>query len=103
MNREPNNGRGPVDFKISMGLDKSLIEFKLAKSSSLERNLANQVDIYEAANKTKQSVAVVICYSAADQVKTNRVIKKLKLDEPDARPLVVIDARSDNKPSASKV
>ncbi len=76
---------------------------KLAKSSSLERNLANQVDIYEAANKTKQSVAVVICYSAADQVKTNRVIKKLKLDEPDARPLVVIDARSDNKPSASKV
>ena len=32
VNREPNNGRGPVDFKISDGaLDKSLIEFKLAK------------------------------------------------------------------------
>lgn len=102
VNREPNNGRGPVDFKISMGLDKSLIEFKLAKSSSLERNLANQVDIYEAANKTKKSVSVVICYTTADQVKVNRVIKKLKLDQPDARPLVVIDARSDNKPSASK-
>ena len=39
MNREANNGRGPVDFKISMGLDKTLIEFKLAKSSSLERNM----------------------------------------------------------------
>ena len=102
VNREPNNGRGPVDFKISMGLDKSLIEFKLAKSSSLERNLGNQVGIYEAANKTKKSVYVVICYSAADQAKVNRVIKKLKLDEPDARPLVVIDARSDDKPSASK-
>jgi hypothetical protein len=48
-------------------------------------------------------VAIVFCYSAADQVKTNRVIKKLKLDEPHARPLAVIDARSDNKPSASKV
>lgn len=103
VNREPNNGRGPVDFKISMGLDKSLIEFKLAKSSSLERNLSNQVDIYEAANKTKKSVFVVICYTAADKTKINRVIKRLNLDQPDARPLVVIDARADNKPSASKV
>lgn len=102
VNREPNNGRGPVDFKISMGLDKSLIEFKLAKSSSLERNLARQIAIYEQANKTKSSVAVVICYTAADQAKVKRVIKNLELDQQDARPLVVIDARSDNKPSASK-
>jgi hypothetical protein len=103
VNREANNGRGPVDFKISMGLDKSLIEFKLAKSSSLERNLANQIAVYEEANRTKKSVAVVICYTAADQAKINRVIKRLKLDQADARPLVVIDARSDNKPSASRV
>ena len=102
VNREPNNGRGPVDFKISMGLDKTLIEFKLAKSSSLERNLDKQVAVYEAANKTKSSVAVVICYTAADQAKVKRVAQRLGLDKPDARPLVVIDARSDNKPSASK-
>lgn len=101
VNREANNGRGPVDFKVSMGLDKSLIEFKLAKSSSLERNLARQIDVYEAANKTKKSVAVVICYTAADVKKTERVIKKLKLDLSDARPLVVIDASK--KTSASKV
>lgn len=103
VNREPNNGRGPVDYKISMGLDKSLIEFKLAKSSSLERNLSNQVAVYEAANKTKNSVMVVICYTASDVAKVQRVSKKLGLDQPDARPLVVIDARSDNKKSASKV
>lgn len=102
VNREPNNGRGPVDFKISMGLDSTLIEFKLAKSSSLERNLAKQIDVYEAANRTKSSVAVVICYTAADQAKVQRVVTKLGLDKPDARPLVVIDARADNKPSASK-
>lgn len=85
-----------------MGMDKTLIEFKLAKSSSLERNLLNQVDIYEAANKTKTSVFVVICYTAADKTKVDRAIKRLKLDQPDARPLVVIDARADNKLSASK-
>lgn len=103
VNREPNNGRGPVDFKISMGLDKSLIEFKLAKSTSLERNLSKQVDVYEAANKTKTSVVVVICFTASDQARVRRAIKNLGLDAPDARPLVVVDARSDNKKSASKM
>jgi hypothetical protein len=40
VNREPNNGRGPVDFKVSFGSgDKSLIEFKLGTNTSLERNL----------------------------------------------------------------
>jgi hypothetical protein len=39
VNREPNNGRGPVDYKISSGAhDKSLIEFKLAKSRSVSRS-----------------------------------------------------------------
>ena len=53
VDREPNKGRGPVGVKVSMGLDKSLIGFKLAKSSSLERDLSNEVDTYEAANKTR--------------------------------------------------
>lgn len=40
INREVNNGRGPVDFKASFGAgDKSLIEFKLASSTALKRNL----------------------------------------------------------------
>jgi hypothetical protein len=40
VNREVNNGRGPVDFKVSFGADdKSLIEVKLASNSSLKRNL----------------------------------------------------------------
>lgn len=105
VNREANNGRGPVDFKLSMGaLDKSLIEFKLAKSNSLERNMANQVAVYEKANKTNTSVFVVICYSKAEVAKTARVMKKLGLEDQDAedvRKVVVIDASP--KTSASKV
>lgn len=100
INREPNNGRGPVDFKVSYGAgDKSLIEFKLASNSSLKRNLENQVAIYEKANRTNKSIKVIICYTAADQDKVARVLKDLKLDaEPS---VIVIDARNDNKPSAS--
>ena len=101
VNREPNNGRGPVDFKVSKGsIDKSLIEFKLASNSALKRNLENQVVIYEKANGTRKSVKVIICYAAEDQLKVARVLKELGLDEDEA--IVVIDARSDNKPSASR-
>ena len=101
VNREPNNGRGPVDFKVSYGAkDKSLIEFKLAKSSSLKRNLQKQVEIYEKANGTRNSVKVIICYSEADQHKVARVLEELGLEKEKA--IIVIDARADNKPSASK-
>ena len=48
VNREPNNGRGPVDYKISCGaFDKSLIEFKLGSNTQLKRNLQKQVEIYK--------------------------------------------------------
>lgn len=101
VNREPNNGRGPVDFKVSYGAhDKSLIEFKLAKSSSLKRNLEKQVEIYEKANNTRQSVKVVVCYTVEDQAKLTRVLAELKLENEKA--IISIDARNDNKPSASK-
>ncbi|MBF6171302.1 hypothetical protein [Nocardia blacklockiae] len=100
VNREPNNGRGPVDFKVSYGAgDKSLIEFKLAKSSSLKRNLEKQVAIYEKANKTDSSLKVIICYTAEDQAKLRRVLVELGLADDES--IIAIDARSDNKPSAS--
>ena len=42
IDREVNNGRGPVDFKASKGSkDKTLIEFKLASNSKLKKNLQN--------------------------------------------------------------
>lgn len=78
VNREPNNGRGPVDFKVSIGAaDKSLIEFKLASNSHLKRNLERQVEIYKEANQTPHSVTVIICYTAADQAKVQTVLVDL--------------------------
>lgn len=100
-NREVNNGRGPVDFKVSYGSrDKSLIEFKLASNSSLKRNLQKQLPIYEAANKTRTSVKAIICYTARDQQRVTKILAELKLASEAS--IVLIDARSDNKPSASK-
>ena len=101
LNREPNNGRGPVDFKASYGAgDKSLIEFKLASNSRLKQNLQKQVAIYEKANRTCSSIKVIVCYRASEQEKVSRVLRELRLEGD--KSIVVIDARSDNKPSASK-
>jgi hypothetical protein len=101
INREVNNGRGPVDFKASFGAgDKSLIEFKLGSNTALRRNLEKQVEIYEAANRTRTSVKVIVIYTAREQEKVDRILRELELESEES--IVLIDARSDNKPSASK-
>jgi hypothetical protein len=57
---EANDGRGPVDFKISRGRpDKTLVEMKLAKNSKLERNLKRQVPIYQAASDAKRAIKAI--------------------------------------------
>lgn len=98
---EVNNGRGPVDFKISRGAnDSTLVEFKLGSNSQLERNLEKQVEIYKAANQTTQSFKVILFFTAYEESSVKRIIQRLKI--PDAAGVILIDARQDNKPSASK-
>lgn len=100
VNREVNNGRGPVDFKVSRGnKDKTLIEFKLASNSQLKRNLRNQVGIYETANETKKSIKVILYFSETELKRVTKIMNELGLGEKDN--IILIDARNDNKPSAS--
>lgn len=102
VNAEVNNGRGPVDFKISRGSsDKTLVEFKLASNSKLKQNLANQVKIYELANNSKNSIKVILFFSYDEGRKVKKILKELKLETDEN--IVLIDARKDNKISASNV
>ncbi|MBF0622577.1 MAG: hypothetical protein HQL54_11690 [Magnetococcales bacterium] len=101
VNAEVNNGRGPVDYKISRGYkDKVLVEFKLASNSQLRRNLMKQVEVYEKANKTKKSIKVILFFSDSEEEKVHKIFKDLKLKE--GKEIVLIDARKSNKVSASK-
>lgn len=101
VNSEVNNGRGPVDFKVSRGSqDKSLVEFKLASNSQLKRNLERQVAVYEQSNDTKQSLKAICYFSAQELSKVQTILRELKLEENPS--IILIDARADNKPSASK-
>jgi len=99
-NSEVNNGRGPVDFKISRGSkDKSLVEFKLAKNTKLKQNLQNQVGIYEKANRTDKSLKVICYFSDDEKSRVDSILQELKLEKE--KSIILIDARDDNKPSAS--
>jgi hypothetical protein len=102
VNSEVNNGRGPVDYKISRGdKDKTLIEFKLASNSKLKKNLEGQLPVYEQANQTKKSIKVILFFSDEELKKVQGVMELLKLKE--GKTLILIDARRTNKISASNV
>jgi hypothetical protein len=99
--REANDGRGPVDFKISKGsADKTLVEFKLASNSQLKRNLQNQTEIYQKASDAPRTIKVIVYFSPDELERVESILRALKLTED--RDIVLVDARRDNKPSGSK-
>lgn len=101
VNREVNNGRGPVDYKVSFGKNNAtLVEFKLASNTKLKQNLARQVDVYKSASETNRAIKVILFFTDAECEKVNKVLNELGLaGNPD---IFLIDARN-NKKSASNV
>jgi hypothetical protein len=101
VNREVNNGRGPVDYAVSKGSkDKTLVEFKLASNGKLKMNLENQVKVYEKASNTKKSIKVILYFDNPELIRVNKILDELNLDKDES--IVLIDAGG-NKPSASNV
>jgi hypothetical protein len=102
LNRHPDNGLGEPDFSASIGKkDKALIEFKLAKSSSLEKNISKQLEKYKQVNRTKKGIWVIIYFNEKECDKINRILKKLNLQNEEN--YILVDARKDNKKPASKL
>lgn len=101
VNREVNNGRGPVDFKISKGSkDTTLVEFKLASNSKLKNNLAKQVDVYKKASNTDRAIKVILYFIVNEYKKISTILNELGLQG--CKDIVLVDA-IDNKVSASNV
>src|SRR3546814_7395638 len=81
VNREVNNGRGPVDYKVSMGnADKTLVEFKLARNTKLKANLKSQVQIYEVANDTKSSITVILYFTDGEWGRVQKILRDLEIN-----------------------
>lgn len=102
VNSEVNNGRGPVDFKISFGAnDQTLIEFKLASNNQLKDNLREQAEIYAAANNRPHIIKVILFFTKEEEQRVINILKEIKMFGKEN--IILIDARNDNKISASKV
>ncbi len=98
---EVDHGRGPADFEVSKGAaDKTIIEIKLGKNTSLKNNLQKQAELYQAASGAKNAIKIIVYFSEAEFMRVQAILKELKLTGH--RDIVLIDARNDNKPSASK-
>lgn len=103
LNREPNAGNGPVDFKLSAGYKgRVLIEVKKSTNSQLLHGFDVQLDAYQKSEATEESLYLIMRV-ADGQTGIDDVLalrnRKLKegLRVPD---IVVIDAR--RRPPASR-
>lgn len=102
LNRESANGLGKPDFTVSKGRkDKTIVEFKLASSNSLEKNILNQLEKYKEVNNTDKGIWVIVFFTFEENKKVLDILKKHKLEED--KNYILVDARKDNKISASKI
>lgn len=61
LSRENNNGRGPVDFRLSQGAaEKVLVEIKLTSNGQLPHGFTKQVPIYMKQEKTQRAIYLII-------------------------------------------
>lgn len=103
---EAKRGRGPVDFKVSKGNAKTLVELKLSKNAKLVAGYEKQLEIYKQAEKTPFGVYLVIDVVADKKAKA-RIKDLIELAAARAAAgmasseIVLVDALA--KPSASKL
>jgi len=101
VSHEVNDGRGPADYKISRGAaDKTIVEFKLASNTQIKRNLEKQLDIYKKASDVQAGFKVIIYFSEEELIRVQGILRELKLDKDPN--VILVNARLDDKPSASK-
>jgi len=61
ISREPNSGRGSVDFKLSRGAkEKVIVEIKLTSNNRLRHGFTEQVPIYMRQEKTRKAIYLIV-------------------------------------------
>ena len=99
---EEDSGRGPADFVISRGNDKTVIEVKLTSNPSCVHGLETQIEEYAKSQGTDKKIFVVLDNGIA----SSRVIevqeKAMEMKNKGLSPATVIKIDAKPKASASK-
>jgi hypothetical protein len=104
LNREPNAGNGPVDFKLSAGYNgRLLVEIKKSTNSRLLHGFETQLPEYEKSEATHESLYLIMRVSEGEAgIKDVIALREKKIKQGAKVPeVIVIDAR--RKASASKL
>lgn len=106
VSREPDIGRGPVDFKVAQGYStRALLEVKLAKNTKFWNGLEKQLPTYQRAEEVKIGYFVIIIYFDKDFKRLTSIqsrISQVQQRTGYSITPVVVDARR-RPPSASKL
>lgn len=91
---EANDGRGPVDIKMSRGNDKTVAEIKLSSNGQYIHGYTDQVQEYGSAERTRNLIYVFIDVGNPQRLKNIKMLhRKNQIEGKDCPELVIIDAR----------
>lgn len=101
---ETDSGRGPEDFKVSRGCDKTVVEVKLTSNPDCVHGLEVQIEEYAKAESTDKKIFILV-NTGQNENRVDSVIKKH--DEMTAAGLnparvVIIDAQIKNAASTHR-
>jgi hypothetical protein len=96
ISKEPNIGRGPVDFKISKGYSaRALIEIKKASNTKFWAGLEKQLPKYLEAEEVKYGCFLVVCYNELDFIRISEIqerVDALNAKLPYVMKIQIVDA-----------
>lgn len=101
---ETDSGRGPEDFKISRGCDKTVVEVKLTSNPDCVHGLEVQIEEYAKAESTNKKLFVLI-NTGQNENRVGAVLKKYEeMTAAGMNParVVVIDAKTKNAASTHR-
>lgn len=100
LNKETNNGRGPVDFKFSKGYKSILVEVKLTSNKKLISGITTQLPIYMEQERCDNAIYLIIDTGYPNMLKTfKEFYNKWTPEQKNKIKVIYVDARP--KKSAS--
>jgi len=99
---EEDGGRGPVDFKISRGIDKTVIEIKLTSNRECVHGLEVQIEEYAKAEGTDKKIFLLVNTGVHSERVADVQKKHAEMTTDGKKPAHVIVINSLPKESASK-
>ena len=99
---ETDSGRGPADFVVSRGIDKTVVEVKLTSNQDCEHGLEVQIEEYAIAENAEKKIFIVVD-TGSNSYRVEKVMKKREeMLSKGLSPATVVAVDAVPKDSASK-